>query len=426
MVDYRSAVGLIVMIYLIVTLIVRSRKPAVPIWSLMAFSSFIVIVSGLVNVDELGSIIDMNVILFLIGMFSIVGLMEISGLLEAVSYWFIGRFKSRAVIFFASAYLFSLLAAITVNDTVALMGPPIALLISRATGINPKAMAILLMFSLTIGSAMTPIGNPQNMLIAIDSGMPAPFIHFTVKLLIPTMINIFLTTLIVKKYYGVANAKVSVSLIPHEVVKNKRDAILGASGLVLTVAVLVMNDMLELYGYPHIREKGFIPFVISAGIYSISSNPRMVLSSVDWGTIIFFITMFITTAGIWRSGNIEPIFQFFLPDIGDKLLIIIGIMLTSTIVSQLISNVPFVGLYIHYLKNLGFTDNDSTVWLTLAAASTIAGNLTLLGAASNIIVLEALESRFNITVTFKEFVKIGSVVTAVNMLVYLPFLYLTV
>ncbi len=426
MVDYRSAVGLFVMIYLIAALILRSRKPTIPIWSLMAFSSFVVIVSGLVSIDELGNVIDVNVVLFLIGMFSIVGLMDVSGLLDAISYWFMGRFKSRTMVLIASAYLFGLLAAVTVNDTVALMGPPIALLISRATGTNLKVIAVLLMFSLTIGSAMTPIGNPQNVLIAIDSGMPAPFIHFIAKLFVPTMINLLLTTLVVKKYYKVVDAEVSINLIPHEAIKDKRDAVLGALGLVLTVTTLIINDVLELYGYPHIRERGFIPFVISAGLYPLTSNPRKVLSNVDWGTIIFFITMFITTAGIWRSGNIELIFQLFLPDINDKLLVIIGITLTSITVSQLVSNVPFVGLYIHHLESLGFTGSDTSAWLTLAVTSTVAGNLTILGAASNIIVLEALESRFSVTVTFKEFVKVGSIVTAVNILVYLPFLYLTI
>jgi Na+/H+ antiporter NhaD/arsenite permease-like protein len=67
---------------------------------------------------------------------------------------------------------------------------------------------------------------------------------------------------------------------------------------------------------------------------------------------------------------------------------------------------------------------DAKAWLTLAMASTVAGNLTLLGAASNIIILEVLEKRFSTTVTFFEFLKYGAVVTAVNVAVYLPLLLL--
>jgi len=77
-----------------------------------------------------------------------------------------------------------------------------------------------------------------------------------------------------------------------------------------------------------------------------------------------------------------------------------------------LSNVPFVKLFINYMKTLGYTGEDCSSWLTLAMASTIAGNLTILGAASNIIILEVLESRMNTTITFMEFLKVGAIVTA--------------
>ena len=55
-------------------------------------------------------------------------------------------------------------------------------------------------------------------------------------------------------------------------------------------------------------------------------------------------------------------------------------------------------------------------------AATVAGNLTLLGAASNIIILEVLETRYGATITFAQFSKYGAVVTALNLAIYLPFL----
>jgi Na+/H+ antiporter NhaD/arsenite permease-like protein len=57
-------------------------------------------------------------------------------------------------------------------------------------------------------------------------------------------------------------------------------------------------------------------------------------------------------------------------------------------------------------------------------SSTIAGNLTILGAASNVIILEVLESRMGTTITFTEFLKIGAIVTLVNTAIYLLFLHL--
>jgi Na+/H+ antiporter NhaD/arsenite permease-like protein len=60
--------------------------------------------------------------------------------------------------------------------------------------------------------------------------------------------------------------------------------------------------------------------------------------------------------------------------------------------------------------------------MMLAAASTIAGNLTILAAASNIIVIEAAESRGIKTFTFFEFFKIGGIVTLVNIVIYYLFI----
>ncbi|MBI2128520.1 MAG: citrate transporter, partial [Nitrosarchaeum sp.] len=57
-----------------------------------------------------------------------------------------------------------------------------------------------------------------------------------------------------------------------------------------------------------------------------------------------------------------------------------------------------------------------------AAGSTIAGNLTILGAASNVIIVEAAERRHGTAFTFKEFFKIGSIVTFANMLILIFFI----
>ena len=62
------------------------------------------------------------------------------------------------------------------------------------------------------------------------------------------------------------------------------------------------------------------------------------------------------------------------------------ISVVSVTLSQILSNVPFVALYNNVMINNGLNANDVSEWMMLAAASTIAGNLTIFGAASNIII----------------------------------------
>jgi len=92
--------------------------------------------------------------------------------------------------------------------------------------------------------------------------------------------------------------------------------------------------------------------------------------------------------------------------------------------SQLLSNVPFTKLFLDYTKSLGYSALDVKSWITLAMASTIAGNVTILGAASNVIILEVLGARYGRTISFTEFLKISSIVTATNIAIYTAFLLL--
>jgi Na+/H+ antiporter NhaD/arsenite permease-like protein len=87
--------------------------------------------------------------------------------------------------------------------------------------------------------------------------------------------------------------------------------------------------------------------------------------------------------------------------------------------SQFISNVPMVALYLPVLEHLGA---GTSTYMALAAGSTIAGNLTILGAASNVIIIQSCENRSNETISFWEFFRIGLPLTAVNVAVYWIFL----
>jgi Na+/H+ antiporter NhaD/arsenite permease-like protein len=414
----------VILVSLVAFLITRTRWPHIPIWAFMAFTSFLCVVTGLTPIDRLSESINIEVILFLVGMFSIVGVAESSGLLEALSLLLVSRFRSVRVAVVGLSLIFGFLAAIAVNDTVAVMGPAIAVFISKILRVDPKPLLLLLAFSITIGSTMTPIGNPQNMLIAVESGLKAPFISFLYYLLIPTIINLVITALIIMRLYGIADMCVNVLVVPGERIRNYRDAVVSGLALALTIASLIVNDVLALLGMPHIEHRGFIPFVIAAAMFILVSKPREAIGRVDWGTIVFFITMFITMDGVWRSGLVADLLSLAIPTPVHGLQGFTVITLLSLALSQLLSNVPYVRLALNYMESIGYTGGDEREWITLAMSSTIAGNLTLLGAASNIIILERLESQYGRTISFMEFLKVGSIITVTNIAIYTPFILL--
>jgi len=88
--------------------------------------------------------------------------------------------------------------------------------------------------------------------------------------------------------------------------------------------------------------------------------------------------------------------------IGDRIASIPVILAASATLSRLVSNVPFVALYLPALEAAA---GDREALMVLAAGSTLAGNLTLVGAASNVIVVDNAERRFGERVRFWEFAR---------------------
>jgi len=162
----------------------------------------------------------------------------------------------------------------------------------------------------------------------------------------------------------------------------------------------------------------------AAALYALSSERTQLLRNVDYSVLVFFAAKFVVTSSMWQSGAVS-IITGWLPDPSpaDEAQSINVITAASLALSQVLSNVPFVALYNFVMIDSGFGEEYVAQWLMLAAVSTVAGNLTILGAASNVIVIEAAEARGVRAFSYFEFAKIGSVITAANITIYYGFIY---
>jgi Na+/H+ antiporter NhaD/arsenite permease-like protein len=121
--------------------------------------------------------------------------------------------------------------------------------------------------------------------------------------------------------------------------------------------------------------------------------------------------MFVLMRSVWNTG----FFQSAIETIDIDILSMPMILIVSVILSQLISNVPLVALYIPMLLHAGGATDE---FMALVAGSTIAGNLLILGAASNVIIIQNAEKKSGETITFLEFAKVGIPLTIINVFVY--------
>lgn len=238
--------------------------------------------------------------------------------------------------------------------------------------------------------------------------MKSPFIVFAEYLFVPTLVNMFLTYFILKLFYS---DSFSDDEVEHSVVEvtDPKLARISKVSLILLLILVGVRIVAALFGH-EFPKLSYISIIAALPIVLLSEKRTKILKHMDWATIVFFISMFVTMQAVWNCGFFQKYVSFMnFSSIPQILFVSIG-------VSQFISNVPFVALFLTFFK-----DASNLILCALAAGSTIAGNLTILGAASNVIIVQNAEKE-NVHLTFMEFFKVGIVVTIVNALVYWAYL----
>lgn len=384
------------------------------IWQIMLLGAITVLITGQISPANALLSINLDVILFLFGMFIVGEALVESGYLSHLAYRLFKRAKSPDQLLLTVLFSMGIASAFLMNDTLAIIGTPVVILLAKQCKLPPKLMLLTLAFAVTIGSVMSPIGNPQNVLVAINGNVANPFVTFFRFLLLPTVVNIFVVFILLRLFY---KKDLQRCVIEHseEPMKDHKLALLSKLSLIL-IAVLVTAKIITVTLNIQVDFRlTYIALIPAVPIVILSPRRVEVIKKIDWRTLVFFVAMFILMESVWESG----FFQSVIVGLNLNITSIVAILLVSTLLSQLISNVPLVALYLPMLMNAGASTKEL---MALAAGSTVAGNLFILGAASNVIIIQNAEKKFGKTITFIDFAKIGVILTAINLLVYWLFL----
>jgi Na+/H+ antiporter NhaD/arsenite permease-like protein len=386
------------------------------IWQIMILGAGAVLVTGQIALLDAFHAVNLDVMFFLFGMFIIGHALEESGYLAHAVYKYFKRAHSVDSLMLLIIFGFGLASAVLMNDTLAIIGTPIVLLIARKHEMPPKLLLLALAFSVTIGSVVSPIGNPQNLLIALNGKIDDPFGTFFQWLFIPTVLNLFVLYIVLRYYFWSDFHDVPLTY-SQEPIRNQELAFLSRFSFQM-VAVLIALKILTVvlpfnfeFRLTHIALVSALPILIG------SKQRWIIIKKIDWHTLIFFVSMFILMDSVWRS----EFFQHLLAESKQDITSTGMILSVSIILSQLISNVPLVALYQPILIHSGTATRGL---MALAAGSTIAGNLFILGAASNIIIIQNAEKKSHLRITFWDFAKVGIPLTILNTAVYWLFLSL--
>ncbi|MCO6413045.1 MAG: hypothetical protein J5I92_09905 [Thiogranum sp.] len=404
--------NLSLLVLLAVLALIAARKIGhirVAIWQAMAGGALVVLAAGQISPAAALAAIDIEVMLFLFGMFVVGEALVESGYLYAVAYRWLSRVRTTDSLVLAIVVASGLASALLMNDTLAIIATPLMLRLALEHRVAPRLLLLALAFGITTGSAMSPIGNPQNLLIALRGPFDAPFVDFLRLLAVPTLINLVLVYLVLRVRFR--DQFHAIPLV-HKPVTESDPALAGLAriGLLLIVAGILLRIALPAAGVDVQLPLGLLALVGAAPVLLLSPRRLRVLRAIDWSTLTFFAAMFVLMASVWNTG----VLQGLLDAAGRDLAALPTVLGVGVLLSQLISNVPLVALYLPVLQS---AQAGPDTLLALAAGSTIAGNLLIIGAASNVIIVQRAERR-GATLGFLEFARAGIPLTLLQTLVF--------
>lgn len=410
-------ISIIILIAVLAAITVRQTgRLKLEIWQSMLIGAAGVIMTGEISLTDAIKSINIEVMLFLFGMFVVGQALEESRYLSHISYKWIQKAKTTDQLVLSILFVMGLLSALLMNDTLAIIGTPVVLLLARKHGLPPKLLLMSLAFAITTGSVMSPIGNPQNLLIALHGNISNPFLIFFKFLALPTLLNLLMVYFLLKFFF-----KDQFHSIPlthsQEPIRDHNLAIISKYSLILLLVLVAARILISFSDIAVAFRLSYIALLTALPILLLSPKRVKILNDLDWHTLIFFSSMFVLMQSVWNS----VFFQTLIKNHHLSLTSNSSILMLSVLWSQLISNVPLVALYLPILEHAGATTEQM---IALAAGSTIAGNLFILGAASNVIIIQNAEKRSHVTLTFLEFAKIGIPLTSLNIIVYWLFLFL--
>ena len=381
----------------------------------MTGGALAVLLTAQISLHDALLAVDLDVMLFLFAMFITGRSLVASGYLYYLSYHLFSRVRSTNALVLFLLLIGGLTSALLMNDTLAIIGTPLVLRLAREHRIEEKLLLLALALGITIGSVMSPIGNPQNLLIAIHGHINDPFITFFQALAIPTLINLLLAYAVLRwmfrgSFHAVELVHQPATLMDPQLARLARYSlwiIISLVGIKILSVMLFNSAGIKL---SYIAVAGALPILL------FSSQRISLVKTVDWATLVFFIALFVLMASVWQSG----LFQTLIENSRLNFTSVPVVMSVSLLLSQLFSNVPLTALYLPLLDH---ANAPVLSYMALAAGSTIAGNLLVLGAASNVIIIQNAEQH-GATLSFVEFARIGIPVAVINISVYWGYFYL--
>jgi len=311
----------------------------------------------------------------------------------------------------AEILLVAALSAVFSNDIVCLAVAPVLIAACGQRKLDPVPYLLALACAANIGSALTLIGNPQNMLIG--QTLRLSFAGYSAEAALPVLLGLVATWgLIVWQTRGRWSLEtLTPTSAPSSgyLSETPFDAWQTTKGLAVA-AVLLLAFLFTSWPREHVA-------LTAAGLLLMSRrlHSNQMLGLVDWELLILFIGLFVVNYALQRTGVIDRVAQD-LAAAGVDLNRLGPLFAVTFVLSNIVSNVPAVMMLLPFAR-------DPLAGPMLALVSTLAGNLLIVGSIANIIVVSSA-ARHGVRIDWRQHARIGVPVTLVTLTICAAYLWL--
>jgi Na+/H+ antiporter NhaD/arsenite permease-like protein len=348
--------------------------------------------------------VDVATIALLLGLMVVSAQFRLGGFYGAATARLAGWDAGPERLLAALVALAGVLSAVLANDIVCLAMAPVLAAGCARRGLDPVPFLLALAAAANVGSAATLIGNPQNMLVG--QALHLSFAGYLVHAAVPAVLGLGAVWLVIAlAYRGRWRRAVPVP----EVAAPRLARWQTAKGFLVLGALVA-----AFLASPWPRETLAL---VAAGVLLLSRRmtSRDILAEVDWHLLVLFAGLFIVNHALLASGAIASALDH-LRGAGVDLARPAWLFGVTAALSNLVSNVPAVMLLLPAAHHpLGGP--------VLALASTLAGNLLIVGSIANIIVVDQA-ARLGVRIGWRTHARIGVPVTLLTLAIAAGWLWL--
>jgi Na+/H+ antiporter NhaD/arsenite permease-like protein len=382
---------------------------------------------GVVTPKEAWESIDHNTMFLLVGMMVIVSVLIESGFFSILSNWALKVTRGDPLkILLVFTLLTAVLSAFLDNVTTVLFMVPILLQMLVKLRINPIPYVIATVLASNIGGTATLIGDPPNIIIgSLGHFTFNDFLINIAPIVIITHIFGTITFVLYMKWRGYLERKITDESELQKIISSQvaeYDILLMRKGLIIFGITLLLFFFHHLIGL----EPGTVALTMASILLLWTKlNPEKVFERVEWGTLMFFVGLFMVIGTLEVTGVFEDLAHFVTGIVKDALSGIWIIGGLSAIISGIVDNIPFTMAMSYVLLDLEKTVhfNVEPLWWALALGACLGGNLTIIGASANVVAAGLVEKE-GYKISFFDFLKMGTPVAVVTVVVALLLLWL--